>query len=178
MQQSYVPTADKAGGPDLAKLQRICKAADCISDSDILEGYVRGRQAWGLLPSVAASYTRAATWTTGPASLIPFPNWLGKNSSRNKRARLLAEMGVRMAAHVSGGRETVRLDYLNALRFACFRPLGGLPADLPAAFQATMDVLDAYSLSRVSCTRGTGVVVNASMPPPPSAAYLSCPRRT
>lgn len=154
IQQSYVSTADKAGGPEAAKLARISKAADCIADSDIFEGYVRKRQAWGLLPAVAASYTRAATWTAGPSTLIPFPTWLGRNSARGKRSRLLAEMGVRMASHVSGGRESVRLDYLDALRYACYRPLEGPPADLPAAFEAVMAVLDAYSLSRVSAGGG------------------------
>ena len=150
VQQSYVSTAERSGGTDLTKLMRICKAADCISDSDLMESYVRKRQAWGLLPSVAASYTRAATWTTGPSSLIPFPSWLGRNSQRNKRARLLAEMGVRLASHVSGGRESVRLDYLDSLRYACFHPLEGPPADPAAAFTAVMAVLDSYSLSRVS----------------------------
>ena len=173
IQQSYVSTADKAGGPEAAKLARISKAADCISDSDIFEGYVRKRQAWGLLPAVAASYTRAATWTAGPSTLIPFPTWLGRNSARGKRARLLAEMGVRMASHVSGGRESVRLDYLDALRYACYRPLEGPPADLPAAFEAVMAVLDAYSLSRVSAGRKSERKGHVLPPLPP----LLLPRR-
>ena len=148
--QSYPSTIDKSGGPENTKLLRMCKAADCISDSDIFDSYVRGRQAWGLLPSVGASYTRAATWAAGPSSVIPFPVWLGKNSSRSKRLRLLAEMGTRLAAHVSGGRESVRLDYLDALRFACFRPFEHAVADASTAFEAVMAVLDSYSLSRVS----------------------------
>jgi replication factor C subunit 1 len=132
----------------LSKLARLSRAADCVSDSDLMERSVRSRQAWGLLPSIAASYTRAATFAAGPTSVIQFPTWLGKNSSRTKRLRLLAELGVRISAHVSGGREAVRLDYLDALRTACFLPLARA-TDLTAACAESMLVLDTYSLSRV-----------------------------
>jgi hypothetical protein len=54
---------------------------------------------------------RAATHASTPAPpMVMFPTFLGKNSSRNKRARLLAEMGMHMAAQISGGREAIRLD--------------------------------------------------------------------
>jgi replication factor C subunit 1 len=152
IQQAYPSTIERSGGDAFAKLARLSRAADCIADADIMDGYVRSRQAWSLLPSVAACYTRATAFATGPTTVIPFPTWLGKNSSRNKRLRLLAELGVRIAANVSGGREAVRLDYFEALRNSCYAPLlraGG--SDPAACFAETMHILDTYSMSRVSC---------------------------
>lgn len=106
-----------AGVPEVARLNRLVRAADAISDADIIADYVsapqdalapaapgwsssmhphwplppayrhlrlqvRGKQAWGLLPSMASCYTRATGWAAGPVGVIPFPMWLGKNSTR------------------------------------------------------------------------------------------------
>ena len=76
-----------------AKLQRLVKAADSIAVGDVYSEYIRNRQAWALLPSLAVANVRAATFAaTANPGMVFFPAWLGKNSSRGKRARLLAEL--------------------------------------------------------------------------------------
>jgi replication factor C subunit 1 len=103
---------------------------------------------------------RAAGWASGgPPPFVQFPTWLGKNSRRNKRARLLAELGLHMAAHTSGGRESVRLDYLTSMRARLFAPLvaasktGGERVEPATAALRVAELLDEYGLSKV---RGNG----------------------
>jgi hypothetical protein len=99
---------------------------------------------------------RAAGWASGgPPPFVQFPTWLGKNSRRNKRARLLAELGLHMAAHTSGGRESVRLDYLTSMRARLFAPLvaasksGGERVEPATAALRVAELLDEYGLSKV-----------------------------
>jgi replication factor C subunit 1 len=78
---------------------------------------------------------------------------MGKNSSQGKRARLLAELGLHMASRISGGRESIRLDYLDPLRNTLFLPLlkaSSGDASMPplTAVQASMATLDYYGLTK------------------------------
>ena len=148
VQQAYLTALGTS--PDLERMTRAAKAAACISDGDIITDYIRSKQAWGLLPAAAAANARAATLTCGPSGFLSFPNWLGKNSSRNKRARLLAELGLRMAGHVSGGREAIRLDYLDPLRLRLMGPLMGAAATAEPGppIAATIATLDDYGLAK------------------------------
>ena len=81
--------------------------------------------------------------------MIQFPQWLGKNSSRSKRARLLAELGLHLSSHVSGGREAVRLEYFDLLRARIMAPLVAPNASEHSAeaAEAAIVLLDAYGLS-------------------------------
>ena len=146
VQQAYLNAV--GNGPEMERMQRTAKAAACISDGDIFSDYVRSKQAWGLLPSVAAANSRAAVFASGNTGFLMFPTWLGKNSSRNKRARLLAELGLRMAGHVSGGREAIRLDYLDPLRISLLSPLTSNKDDMSDIITSTIAALDEYGLSK------------------------------
>jgi replication factor C subunit 1 len=150
VQQAYPNVIEKSTGPDVVKMNRCARAAEAISDCDIYTEYVRNRQAWGLLPSVAAGNVRATGWAAGPPPFLMFPTFLGKNSSRNKKARLLAELDLHMAAHVSGSRDAIRLDYFEPLQQTLFKPLMGEPAkaDPVKAATAAIELLDAYGLSK------------------------------
>lgn len=133
VQDNYLRVLDRsaggaAGGTSAAAaaaMARAAKAADALSESDVYSDYVRSRQAWGLLPSVAVCNVRAATTAAGQLGFCSFPPWLGQNSKRGKRARMLAELCLRIAPHVTGGREALRLDYVDALRTTLFAPLVG-----------------------------------------------------
>jgi hypothetical protein len=98
---------------------------------------------------MAVANVRAATFAAGQPPFQMFPVFLGKNSSRGKRARQLAEMGLHMATHVSGGREAIRLDYLDPLRMRLFAPLVTKAAveDPAAAADKSIKLLDEYGLS-------------------------------
>lgn len=126
----------------------LCSAADAVSESDIYSDYIRSRQAWGLLPNMAIANVRAAGWAAGGVPpFMSFPTYLAKNSSRSKKARLLAELGLHMAAHTSGGRSAVRLDYLTTLRATLFAPLIKT-TDAVAAAGKVSGLLDEYGLTR------------------------------
>jgi replication factor C subunit 1 len=136
------------------KLLRLARAAQATSDSDLFLGKVRSDQAWGLLNCAAVANVRATTFACGPPPFLgAFPTWMGKNSSQGKRARLLAELGLHMASRISGGRESIRLDYLDPLRSALFLPLvkasaGDATMPVATAVQASMTTLDYYGLTK------------------------------
>ena len=48
---------------------------------------------------------RAGAHARGAAGFPAVPEWLGKNSSRNKKRRLLAELSTHLGERVSGGQQ-------------------------------------------------------------------------
>jgi hypothetical protein len=68
-----------------------------------------------------------------------------------KRARMLATLGLHMGANVSGGREAIRLDYLDPLRTRLLLPLAapGAAEDALPPVRASIALLDEYGLSNV-----------------------------
>ena len=150
-QQQYVSSIEKSvGGDQLSRMLRCSRAADAISEADIYSDMLRIRQAWGMLPDIAAAFVRACSHSLGGSSFVPFPTWLGKNSTRGKRLRLLAQTSVRISGKVSCGREAYRLDYHDPLRAALFNPLLGSKAltDTASAVDSVIAILDEYGLSR------------------------------
>ena len=59
---------------------------------------------------------RIGGFARGSCGFPAFPEWLGKNSSRNKKRRLLGELAMHLGDAVSGGQESIRLSYATALR--------------------------------------------------------------
>lgn len=168
VQQAYVDVAAKsgtAGASPAAALAKLAKAADALSEGDVYTDYIRSRQAWGLLPSLAVATVRTATLAGTVAPYMSFPTWLGKNSSRGKRARMLAEFALHIAPHVSGGREALRLDYTDPMRTSLFAPLLGpqAVADPAPAVDAVINMLDGYGLSRTDMME---TLPEVAFPPP------------
>jgi replication factor C subunit 1 len=174
VQQAYAEVINKTGAPNAATMARLAKAAEATSVGDIYSDYIRSRQAWGLLPSLAVATVACATAASGPPPFLAFPTWLGKNSSRGKRARLLAELALHAAPYISGGREALRLDYLDPLRAELFSPLvkPGTADNPGPAVDGVINLLDEYGLSRsdmmdtlpeVSFTGGSDPTVPAAM---------------
>ena len=54
---------------------------------------------------------------------IEFPQWLGKNSNRNKRHRLLQSLHTHVHLEVSASLEALNMDYLPYLRRSIVNPL-------------------------------------------------------
>lgn len=68
-------------------------------------------QNWALLPVQATLTVRAGSHCRGSAGFPGFPEWLGKNSTRNKRKRLLSELNFHISEKVTGGPEVSVLYY-------------------------------------------------------------------
>ncbi|KAK4537056.1 hypothetical protein CDCA_CDCA10G3081 [Cyanidium caldarium] len=136
-------------------LSCVSRAAQALSDSDLLNESIRRRGRWDLSNALALfAAVLPGHYMAGPQMVerASFPSWLGKNSTTTKNARLLAELELRVkAAHCPGGalgcavtRPALRLDYLPTLSDALIRPLLQQGADGAAT---VCERLDAYYLS-------------------------------
>jgi replication factor C subunit 1 len=99
MSGQFLRTTDLAERQDI--LDRAAEATETMSDFGLMENMVRGGdQHWELLTATAALSVRVGSLAGGPSGgFLPgfpeFPQWLGKNSSKGKHERLLAELQVR-----------------------------------------------------------------------------------
>ncbi|WVQ80305.1 hypothetical protein IAT38_002410 [Cryptococcus sp. DSM 104549] len=162
MQEHYLKTNPAAlnntGGKekDLKHLELISKAADSISDGDLIDRMIHGsEQHWSLLPLHAVASTvkpamciygsmrsQGGGWGSwGPA----FPQWLGQNSKQNKLGRMLTDIQIRMRLRASGSRAEIREQYMPLLASKIVLPLTKKGAD---AVDETIDVMDEYFLGK------------------------------
>ncbi|OXH38542.1 replication factor C subunit 1 [Cryptococcus neoformans] len=162
MQEHYLktnPTAlNNLDGPEknLKHLELVSKAADSISDGDLIDRMIHGsEQHWSLLPLHAVASTvkpamhvygamrsQGGGWGSwGPA----FPQWLGQNSKQNKLQRQLTDIQIRMRLRVSGSREEIREQYMPLLASKIVSPLIDRGA---AAVEETIEYMDEYYLGK------------------------------
>jgi replication factor C subunit 1 len=129
------------------------KGTEAMSDYAVAEHGVRsGDQNWGLLPFCAILSLKSGYHCGGEnGGFLPgfpeFSSWLGKNSSRGKRDRLLQEFGHHMNYKISADKTELRLGYLPAIRdqfVNLMMPLGG---DGPNVEDA-IGLMDDYGLDR------------------------------
>ena len=98
------------------------QGTESMSDFAVAEHGVRsGDLNWGLLPFCSALAVKSGYHVGGEAGgFLPgfpeFSSWLGKNSSRNKKNRLLQELGHHMNYRISADKEELRLGYLPVIR--------------------------------------------------------------
>lgn len=133
----------------------LSKAADAISDGDLVDRLIHGgEQHWSLLPlhavnsTVRPAYhiygmnrpTGGAGWG-GPS----FPQWLGQNSKMGKLQRELTDIQIRMRLRVSGSRDEIRQQYMPLLAGKIVRPLMD---DGSAAIDGTIETMDEYFLGK------------------------------
>ena len=105
-------------------LHQLVKASDYIAASDIVGTRILKDQMWGLAPLHGAlSCIAPGYMAQGNLGRTQFPSWLGRNSTANKRQRLLREAVGHMQATISGSKEEVRLSYMPALRHPLVSPL-------------------------------------------------------
>jgi len=129
------------------------KGTEAMSDYAVAEHGVRsGDQNWGLLPFCAILSLKSGYHCGGEnGGFLPgfpeFSSWLGKNSSRGKRDRLLQEFGHHMNYKISADKTELRLGYLPAIRdqfVNLMMPLGGDGPNVEGA----IGLMDDYGLDR------------------------------
>ena len=98
------------------------RGTEAMSDFAVAEHKVRsGDMNWGLLPLCSILAVKSGYHCGGETGgFLPgfpeFSSWLGKNSSRGKRDRLLQEFGHHMNYKISADKTELRLGYLPAIR--------------------------------------------------------------
>ncbi|GAA6020636.1 hypothetical protein JCM11491_001129 [Sporobolomyces phaffii] len=153
VQENYIKgrfsAASGSTGNDLAlkNLELMSKAADSISDGDLVDSMIHGtQQQWSLMPLHGMmSCVRPASFCYGQGGQANFPAWFGKNSTYGKLGRLLGEIQIRMRLKVSGDRREIRQSYLPTLFPRLVTPLQERGAE---AVAEVIELMDAYYLTK------------------------------
>jgi replication factor C subunit 1 len=138
-------------GRNLAFLNQMYEATAAMSDYAVAEHAVRGGdQNWSLLPFSGMMAVKTGYHAGGEnggflSGNSEFTAWMGKNSSRGKKTRLLQELNHHMNYKVSGGSQELRMTYLPVLRerFAAL-----LTSDDGAKTEELIQLMDEYGLDR------------------------------
>lgn len=101
VQENYINYRPLNVTCEISHLERVVKAADAISDGDLVNTYIQKSQNWNLMPFASiqsgvasATYVRGyrATLLQGERNYNRFPSWLGKNSKFTKCRHQLSEV--------------------------------------------------------------------------------------
>lgn len=127
------------------QLAAISRAADSLCFSDLAEKEIRSRQNWSLLNvqalmSTVIPSTHVASNVVGR---IDFPQFLGKLSNANKRARLTQDLNAHMCLNLRVGLDP---DYLEVISRKLSDPL--IKKETLGGIDAVIDFMHAYSLMR------------------------------
>ncbi|WWC58244.1 uncharacterized protein I303_100782 [Kwoniella dejecticola CBS 10117] len=145
------------GEQNLKHLELVSKAADSISDGDLIDRMIHGsEQHWSLLPFHAVQSTvKPSSLIYGPGRQTggggfgswgpSFPQWLGQNSKQGKLQRQLTDIQIRMRLRVSGGRTEIREQYMPLLANKVIMPLVKRGSD---AVDETIEYMDEYYLGK------------------------------
>ncbi|KAK6022069.1 replication factor RFC1 domain protein [Ostertagia ostertagi] len=151
------------------------KAADLISHGDTIERCIRSTGTWKLLneqamlgcalPSIAVdAHLRA---------MIQFPAWLGKNSTANKRQRLLKQLAMHTHLKISADNYSLVADYVPVLRDCLTKPL--LERETDGVFEVVCTMND-YDLIREDTE--AGIRVKAALTRALNKEYRTLPYAT
>eukprot|EP00730_Choanoeca_flexa_P020364 TRINITY_DN9951_c0_g1_i1.p1 TRINITY_DN9951_c0_g1~~TRINITY_DN9951_c0_g1_i1.p1 ORF type:complete len:958 (+),score=287.12 TRINITY_DN9951_c0_g1_i1:296-2875(+) len=154
VQENYLKHRDQ-GVKDVEHLERIAKAADAISEADLLATHIQSNQAFKALPMLAAeSCIRPGFYMRGRAEsqfrpqwgggMYQFPQWLGKMSTTGKHVRYVAELQQHMRMAVSADRRDMRLGYIPFIR----RQLNAKLAAGADTVSEAVEMMDQYYLTR------------------------------
>jgi replication factor C subunit 1 len=134
---------------NLAALDLVSKAADAISDGDLVDRMIHGsQQHWALMPTHAIfSFVRPASYVYGSLANhhTRFTAWLGKNSNQGKLMRMIKEIQGHMRLRVSADRFEVRQTYLPLLFELLVRRL---QQDGKESVPEIIELMDAYFLTK------------------------------
>ena len=134
----------------LKELELLGKAAESISEGDLVDAMIHGpQQQWSLMPTHAVFSTikpcSLAAGSLGGSGGIAFTAWLGKNSTQNKNLRLVKDIQGHMRLRTSGSRHEIRQQYFSALWNALIGKLYRKGAD---AVPEVIEAMDYYYLTR------------------------------
>lgn len=152
----------------LKQLELADKAAESISDGDLVDRMIHGsQQQWSLLPVHGFfSFVRPASFQYGNMTERPaFPSWLGQNSkqgkpglssgcnmacltkcvSSGKLSRFVKEIQGHMRLRTTGNRDEIRQQYLPLV---WEKSIGRLRDQGKDSVEDVIDFMDAYYLTR------------------------------
>ncbi|KAL7580967.1 hypothetical protein ACA910_005781 [Epithemia clementina (nom. ined.)] len=146
---NYSNNSATTNGNDSA-LERMYKAAESMSDYAHAEHKLRSEQNWSVLPFVASLVVKTGYHAGGEnGGMMPgfpeFTTWLGRNSTKGKRVRLLSELNHHMNYKISGGTTELRLSYLPTLRG---RFVSLLTSSSSNGVESAIQLMDEYGLDR------------------------------
>jgi replication factor C subunit 1 len=155
LQENYLSTqpilANSYQGREkrLKQLELADKAAQSISDGDLVDRLIHGsQQQWSLMPAHAVfSFVRPASFISGSqaGSQTRFTSWLGNNSKLGKLTRMVKEIQGHMRLRASGDRHEVRQQYVPTLWNMMPKRL---EVEGKEAVQPVIDLMDSYFLAR------------------------------
>uniref|UniRef100_A0AC34FHK5 Replication factor C subunit 1 n=1 Tax=Panagrolaimus sp. ES5 TaxID=591445 RepID=A0AC34FHK5_9BILA len=123
--QENFPHVRGEGMNNLTHLNAIRRAANCIAEADLIDKQIRSNGAWNLLPEhgMLSSALPAMYLDGHMTNQLAFPSWLGKNSSANKRQRMMRQLASHAHLKITGTCHSIVTDYLPVLRDHIYRPL-------------------------------------------------------
>ena len=134
----------------LVTLDLTSKAAESISDGDMVDRMIHGsQQQWSLMPVHAMlSFVRPASFINGSMAghgQTRFTQWLGKNSSQGKLTRLVKDIQGHMRLRVTADRHEIRQTYLPILFEKLVKKLQNEGKE---AVPDVIEVMDQYYLTK------------------------------
>ncbi|KAI9690823.1 MAG: hypothetical protein M1822_008442 [Bathelium mastoideum] len=100
----------------LKQMELVDKAAESISDGDLVDRMIHGsQQQWSLMPTHAVfSFVRPASFISGSMAghKTGFTSWLGMNSKQGKLSRFVKEIQSHVRLKSSGDRHETRQQYI------------------------------------------------------------------
>ncbi|KXT03937.1 hypothetical protein AC578_9238 [Pseudocercospora eumusae] len=156
LQENYLGTnvqrAKKYANPKkhhLATLDLVSKAAESISDGDLVDRMIHGsQQQWSLMPTHAMfSFVRPASFVNGSmaGNQTRFASWLGKNSNQSKLMRYVKEIQGHMRLRVSADRHEIRQTYMPILYDKLIKKL---QVEGKEAVPEIIELMDSYFLTK------------------------------
>lgn len=134
---------------NLRHLELVEKAANSISDGDLVDRMIHGgEQHWALMPVHAIfSFVRPASFVAGSQAghSTTFTQWLGKNSSMGKMQRQVKEIQGHMRLRASGDRHEIRQQYLPLLWANLVKKL---EVEGKEAVPNVIELMDSYFLTK------------------------------
>ncbi|KAK4998235.1 DNA replication factor C complex subunit Rfc1 [Elasticomyces elasticus] len=134
---------------NLKLLDLASKAADSISDGDMVDRMIHGsQQQWSLMPVHAVfSFVRPASFVAGSMAghQTRFTTWLGNNSKQGKLTRLIKEIQGHMRLRTSGDRHEIRQQYVPILWQQLIKRL---EQEGKESVPQVIELMDSYFLTR------------------------------
>lgn len=147
--ENYMNTRPaKATGSSLEHLKLVAKAADSISEGDLVDRKIHSsEQQWSLMPFHAVmSSIRPSSFVHGQiAGRINFTSFLGNNSKKNKYERLLTDLNYHTKLATLTNKSQLRLNYLSILSEKLVDPLLESGSE---GISKVIDVMDSYYLTK------------------------------
>lgn len=132
---------------NLKALEMIDKAAESISDGDLVDRMIHGpQQQWSLMPTHAIfSTVRPASFVAGQLIGSNFTSWLGNNSKYGKLGRYIREVHSHMRLRSSGDHHEIRQQYLPVLWTQLIKRLADEGKE---SVEEVIELMDSYYLTR------------------------------